>query len=66
MNTKWTWRDADDLMARLASAQRALRTPIDIMTFAAFCDTRDELEAHVDRYEAEVAAQPQRRTRRAA
>jgi hypothetical protein len=57
MAAKFTWRDAPDLMDRLISAQNALRTQIDIVTFAGFCDSRDELQAHVERYEAEVAGQ---------
>jgi hypothetical protein len=52
----FSWRDAPDLMARLNAAQNALTAPIDIMTFAAFCDSRAELERHVARYETKVAA----------
>jgi hypothetical protein len=52
---KFSWRDAPDLMIRLTTAQNNLRAPIDIMTFAAFCDSREKLEAHVIRYEAKVA-----------
>lgn len=59
-----TWQTNPDLMTRLTQAQNALRTPIDIMTFAAFCDTREELERHVVRYEEQVAAQPAPRARR--
>ncbi len=51
----FSWRDAPDLMDRLARAQNLLTAPIDIMTFAGFCDSRDELERHVVRYEAKVA-----------
>lgn len=54
---RWTWRNAPDLMERLTRAQNALKTPIDIVTFAGFCDSRAELEAHVVRYEDQVAAQ---------
>lgn len=47
-----TWRDNPDLMERLAAAQnREVNINIDIMTFAGFCDTREELEKHVIRYE---------------
>lgn len=57
MPARFSWRDAPDLMARLATAQNALKAPIDIVTFAGFCDSRAELEAHVTRYEAQVAEQ---------
>mgnify|MGYP007071568849 CR=1 FL=1 len=53
--TKFTWRDADDLMIRLGNAQNAIKAPIDIMTFAAFCNSREELERHVVRYEQQAA-----------
>lgn len=49
-------KNNEDLMRRLVRAQNALTAPIDIMSWAAFCDTREELEAHVVRYELEVAA----------
>lgn len=49
------WKQNPDLMDRLGAAQNALRTPIDIMTFAGMCDSRDELERHVVRYEQAVA-----------
>lgn len=49
------WKSNPDLMDRLTAAQNALRAPIDIVTFAGFCDSRDELLAHVERYEAQVA-----------
>lgn len=52
----FTWKDAPDLMDRLTTAQNHLRTQIDIVTFAGFCDSREELEAHVVRYEAAVEA----------
>lgn len=52
-----TWQANPDLMERLISAQNHLRAPIDIVTFAGFCDDRDELERHVVRYEERVAAQ---------
>ena len=49
--TRFTFRDAPDLMERLISTQNRLRTPIDIVTFAGFCDSRAELERHVVHYE---------------
>jgi hypothetical protein len=58
----FSWTQAPDLMARLTTAQNALRTPIDIMTFAGMCSSREQLEAHVAYYEKRVAEQkPQRR-----
>lgn len=59
----FTWKDAPELMERLNAAQNALETPIDIVTFAGFCESREELAAHVERYEARVAAQPVRKIR---
>jgi exoribonuclease II len=52
---EFSWKDAPDLMQRLIAAQNALVTPIDIVTFAGFCKNRDELEAHVVRYEQQVS-----------
>ena len=40
------WRTETDLMDRLTKVQNA-NTSIDIMTFAGFMDTREELEAYV-------------------
>ena len=54
---RFSWTQAPDLMARLTTAQNALRAPIDIMTFAGMCDSRAELKRHVTRYEARVAEQ---------
>jgi hypothetical protein len=51
----FTWRDAPDLMARLTAAQNSISAPIDIMTFAGFCSSREELERHVVRYESRAA-----------
>lgn len=49
---KFSWKDAPDLMDALARTQNApCNSNIDIMTFAGFCDSREELEAHVSRYE---------------
>jgi hypothetical protein len=42
-------------MDRLIRAQSRISN-IDIVTFAAFCDTRDELLRHVEAYEARTAA----------
>lgn len=53
---KFTFKAAPDLMARLNAAQNAMTEPVDILTFAAFCDSRAELERHVVRYEKIVAA----------
>ncbi len=58
----FSWKDAPDLMDALARTQNApCNCNIDIMTFAGMCDSREELEAHVRRYEqyetdAEMAA----------
>lgn len=52
---KFSWKDAPDLMDALARTQNApcnSNSNIDIMTFAGLCDSREELEAHVSRYEA--------------
>lgn len=49
------WKQNPDLMDRLIAAQNSLRTPIDIVSFAGMCDSRDELLAHVERYEARTA-----------
>lgn len=57
---KFSWTQAPDLIARLTTAQNVLLTPIDIMTFAHWCSSRDELERHVLRYEAVVAEQKPR------
>lgn len=46
------WNENKDLMDRLARAQNhPANINQDIMTFAGFCDTREELERHVERYE---------------
>ena len=55
--TRFSWTQAPDLMARLSDAQNGLRTPIDIMTFAGWCGSRDALERHVVHYEAQIAQQ---------
>lgn len=51
------WEQNPDLMRRLEVAQAGIKAPIDIVTFAAFCDSREELERHVVWYEIEVAAE---------
>ena len=50
LSAPFSWRDAPDLMRRLEAAQNRHDTQ-DIVTFAGFCDSRDELERHVARYE---------------
>jgi hypothetical protein len=52
----WTWKQSPELMARLAKAQNAIKAPIDIMTFAGFCESEAELARHVEYYEEQVAA----------
>jgi hypothetical protein len=50
------WKANPDLMARLAAAQNhPANIDQDIMTFAGFCDSREELLAHVVRYELKAA-----------
>ncbi len=49
------WKQNPDLMHRLEVAQAGIKAPIDIVTFAAFCDSREELERHVVRYEVQAA-----------
>lgn len=63
------WRDNPDLMARLIEAQNhPANEHIDIMTFAALCTSREELERHVAYYEQRAAnyVPPRRRARKAA
>lgn len=63
------WRQCPDLMVRLTTAQNhPANTRIDIMTFAGMCDSREELEGHVARYEREAAefVPPRRNCRKAA
>lgn len=60
------WRSNPDLMSRLSVAQNhEANIRQDIMTFAAFFDTRAELLAHVERYERRAAEyqSPSRRRR---
>jgi hypothetical protein len=62
------WKTETDLMDRLRSAQnRPANINQDIVTWAGFCDSRAELEAHVVRHE-QLAAEyvaPVRRRRAA-
>lgn len=67
------WRNNPDLIARLTAAQNhPANIRQDIMTFAGFCDSREELLAHVERAEARVdaalgaAAEPRIASRRRA
>jgi hypothetical protein len=49
---QFSWKDAPDLMDALAIAQNhPANSMIDIMTFAGLCNSRDELELHLARYE---------------
>jgi hypothetical protein len=51
-------------MSRLVAAQNSIHAPIDIVSFAGFCNSRAELEAHVVRYEARAAADAAKVTQR--
>jgi len=54
--TRFSWKDAPDLMDRLSLAQNhPANVNQDIMTFAAFMDSRAELELHVSRAEVSAA-----------
>jgi hypothetical protein len=44
---KFSLRDEPDLIERLEKAQNRLRAKVDVMTFAALCTSRKQLEAHV-------------------
>ncbi len=59
------WKTSPDLMGCLTTAQNhPAHWHLDIMTFAALCTSRDELERHVLLREATVAAwAPPRRVR---
>jgi hypothetical protein len=61
-----TWRDNPDLMSRLTEAQNSPAFEHqDILTWAAMCDTRAELERHVLNCETRAANYvPVRRPRR--
>lgn len=46
---KFSWKDAPDLMDRLTSAQNSpAHENHDIMTFAGFMTSREELQAYVE------------------
>ena len=62
------WKDCPDLMLRLTDAQNhPAFEHQDVLTFAAFCDTRDELTRHVENCEHLVRSYvPPRKRRRAA
>ena len=50
------WKSCPDLMERLGETQNhPAHVNQDIMTWAAMCDTREELEAHVIRNEESAA-----------
>ena len=56
MQTKWSWRQSPELMARLNSAQNhPANGNVDITTFAGFCDSEAELARHVAYYEARAS-----------
>lgn len=51
------WKNNPDLMERLGRAQNsAANVSCDILTFAGFCSSREELERHVVHYEDRAAA----------
>ncbi len=53
---KFSYRKEPELMDRLSAAQNAdANQHIDIMTFAALCESRAELERHVSFYETQAA-----------
>lgn len=52
---QFSWKDAPDLMDALARCQNSpLYANQDIMTFAGFCESRDELEGYLARHEIRV------------
>ena len=51
-----SWKENPDLMTRLIAAQNSpAHADQDILTFAAFCDDRTELLAHVEHCERRAA-----------
>ena len=57
-----TWKENPDLMTRLIAAQNSpAHADQDILTFAAFCDDRAELLAHVEHCERRAATTPAKR-----
>lgn len=54
--TTFSWKDAPDLMSRLNAAQNhPANDMIDIVTFAGFASSREELGRHVGYYETRAA-----------
>jgi hypothetical protein len=47
---KWSWKNSPELMNRLIAAQNR-NTSRDIVSFAGFCESEDELRAYVERHE---------------
>ncbi len=48
MANTFSWRQAPELMARLLATQNSpAHEHRDVMTFAGFCDSREQLERHV-------------------
>ena len=57
MTKALSWRDAPDLMDRLIAAQNhPSNATHDILTFAGLCDSRAELQRHVEHCEAVIPA----------
>ena len=53
--TKFSWKDAPDLIADLTRCQNSpCNANQDILTFAGFCESLDELELYVAREEIRV------------
>jgi hypothetical protein len=49
---RWSWKSEPELMARLLAVQNTEKQQHqDIMTIVGFFSTREQLEAHVVRYE---------------
>lgn len=64
---KFSLKDATGLMADLARAQNhPANSMIDIMTFAGFCNSREELESHLTYYETRALDYDDAKARRAA
>lgn len=53
----WSWRKSPELIHRLLKAQISLAQPVDIITAAANCHTRQELSEHVEDCELQVERQ---------
>jgi hypothetical protein len=53
---KFSWKDEPELMKRLLAAQNSpAHENRDVMTFAGFCESREQLEKHVLSVEAQAA-----------